>query len=169
MARQLLALEQQVEKETAPEAKAKLYYRWASALYNMSYYGNNWNAVAYDRTGSDWNEGNYKLAWQKEYYGVYRAKGFYEKAYALTADREFKAACLFLVAKCRQRQFARPDYSAPMAAEKAFERNFRENPYFPQYIREFGDTRFYKYSYNRCGYLRDFVKKQQQPKAPVKK
>jgi hypothetical protein len=158
----------------AGEEKARLYYQYASALYNMSYYGNSWSAVAYDRSGSDWNEGSYKLPWQKEYYGVYAARGYYQKAYDATMNKEYKAACLFMVAKCAQRQIPRPsydynNYGAYDKAEAAFQKKFMNNPLFGKFKSEFGNTKFYQYVYNRCSYLRDYVKKQTTPsKAPAR-
>ena len=158
----------------AGEEKARLFYQYASALYNMSYYGNSWNAVAYDRSGSDWNEGTYNLPWQKEYYGVYAARDYYQKAYDAAMNKEFKAACLFMVAKCAQRQIPRPaydynNYEAYNKAEAAFQKQFMNNPLFGKFKSEFGTTKFYQYAYNRCSYLRDYVKKQGAPsKAPVR-
>jgi len=33
------------------------------------------------------------------------------------------------------------------------------NKYFPQFVKEYGNTAFYKEAFNSCSYLRDFVKK----------
>jgi|GEM_PF-473980 len=151
---------------------SKLFYEYASALYNMSYYGNAWSAVAYDRSGSDWNGGNYKMQWEKEYYGVYEARNYYQKAYDVATNKEFKAACLFMVAKCAQRQIPMPayDYKNYEHYEKnidAFYVKFKNNPLFGRFKSEFGTTKFYQYAYNRCSYLRDYVKKGTTPAKPV--
>lgn len=152
--------------------KAKAYYTLASALYNMSYYGNSWNAVAYNRSGTDWNEGVYKQPWHREYYGVYAAKDWYQKAYEAATDKEFKAACLFMVAKCAQRQVVKPpynwnDYEKYEKEEAAFQKKFMGNPLFAQFKSEFGTTKFYQYAYNRCSYLRDYVGKTPATKKPA--
>ncbi len=167
-------METKMKEGVAGEEKARLYYQYASALYNMSYYGNSWHAVAYHRSGSDWNEGTYKLSWEKEYYGVNTAREFYQKAYEAATAKEFKAACLFMVAKCAQRQIPRPAYDynnndAYEKAEAAFYQKFMNNPLFQQFKTEFGTTKFYQFAYNRCSYLRDYVKKTGSPvKAPAK-
>ena len=88
---------------------------------------------------------------------------YYQKAYELTANKEFKAACLFMVAKCAQRQIPRPsfDYNRYEAYEQAtavFQQKFQNNPLFQKFKTEFGTTRFYQYAYNRCSYLRDYIK-----------
>jgi hypothetical protein len=161
-------LELQTKADGTTEDKSKIYYQLASGLYNMSYYGNSWNAVAYERSGSDWNEGKYDQPWKKEYYGVYKAREYYQKAYELATDKEFKAACLFMVAKCAQRQIPRPpyDYNNYEQYDKAyasFELKFKNNPLFAKFKTEFGTTKFYQYTYSRCSYLRDYVKKVSTP------
>ncbi len=162
LAEKLLDMEKKIPVTKSAEEKSKLYYQLASALYNMSYYGNSWSVLAYDRSGSDWNHGNYKLPWEKEYYGVYKAGEYYQKAYELTGNKEFKAACLFMVAKCTQRQVVMPgyDYNNYDLYENnmtAFEKKFMDNPLFSKFKSEFGSTKYYQYVYNRCSYLRDFI------------
>jgi hypothetical protein len=164
LAQKLLELQQKADTAQNTETKAKTYYQLASAYYNMSYYGNSWNAVAYDRSGSDWNTGNYGTTWQKEYYGVYKAKNYFQKAYTLSKDKEFKAAAFFLMAKCVQRQLPVPtynynNYEQYEKDQLAFQAKFQNNALFPQFTKEFGSTKFYQYTYNRCSYLRDFVSK----------
>ena len=162
LAEKLIALHKKMDTTKSSENKSKLYYQLASAFYNMSYYGNSWQAVAYNRSSSDWNMGNYQLAWEKEYYGVYRAKEYYQKALDLTVNPEFKAACFFMVAKCLQRQIPKPayDYDNYEQYEKnmqVYERKFKNNPMFANFVKQYGNTKFYKYTYTRCSYLRDFV------------
>jgi hypothetical protein len=167
LAKKLLELENKIKAVTKGTDPSRLYYQYASALYNMSYYGNSWQALAFYRSGGDWNEGNYPLPWQKEYYGVHTAKTWYQKAYEAATNKEFKAACLFMVAKCAQRQVVFPsygDYPTYEAYEKArtaAQQRFQNNPLFAAFKKSFGTTKFYQYTYNRCSYLRDFVKKEQ--------
>ncbi len=173
LAQKLSELQKKLDTSKNMEVKSKLHYQLASAFYNMSYYGNSWNALAYYRSGSDWNEGKYDQPWKKEYYGVYKAKEHYQKAYELTKDKEFKAAAFFMVAKCAQRQIAMPPYNYDNYEQyekdvDAFYKKFKNNPLFAQFVKEFGTTKFYKYTYTRCSYLRDFVT-QKSTNPPVKK
>ncbi|HWJ26174.1 MAG TPA: hypothetical protein VNS32_06505, partial [Flavisolibacter sp.] len=71
LAEKLVELQGKIDTSKNAESKSKLYYQYGNALYNMSFYGNVWSALAYDRSGVDWNRGDYKLNWQKEYYGVF--------------------------------------------------------------------------------------------------
>lgn len=163
LAHKLLELQTKADSPAITEDKSKIYYQLASALYNMSYYGNSWHAVAYGRSTVDWNNGVYKHTWQKEYYGVHKAKEYYQKAYDVTTDKEFKAACLFMIIKCAQKQLVLPpyDYKNTAQADKRmdeFYKKFKANPLFAKFKTEFGATKFYQYAYNRCSYLRDYVK-----------
>lgn len=167
LAKKLLELENKIKVVTKGTDPSRLYYQYASALYNMSYYGNSWQAVAFYRSGGDWNHGNYGLPWQKEYYGVHTAKTWYQKAFETATHKEFKAACLFMVAKCAQRQVVfpsygdYPSYEAYEKAETVAQMRFQNNPLFAEFKKGFGATKFYQYTYNRCSYLRDFVNKEQ--------
>ncbi|MCA0380986.1 MAG: hypothetical protein LCH58_02415 [Bacteroidetes bacterium] len=161
-AEKMLRLQQAIDTASSNAVKSKLYYQLANGLYNMSYYGNSWMLMAYNRPNSNWNSGKYDAAWEKEYYAVHTAKNYYLKAYELSPDKEFKAAAYFLAAKCAQRQIARPDYDwnnydAYEANMKVFLRKFANNAMFANFKKEFGSTKFYQFAYTRCSYLRDFA------------
>ena len=73
-------------------------------------------------------------------------------------------AAYFLMAKCAQRQIPMPSYNYDNYSQYekdmlAFEKKFKNNALFPQFVKEFGTTKFYQYAYNRCSYLSDFVNK----------
>ncbi|HYH14737.1 MAG TPA: hypothetical protein VD794_05950, partial [Flavisolibacter sp.] len=164
LAQKMIELQQKADTAQNNESKARTFYQLANAYYNMSHYGNSWKAVTYYRSSSEWNEGKYDVAWKKEYFGVYKAKEYYQKAYTLSQDKEFKAAAYFLMAKCTQRQVPMPSYNYDNYEQYekemlVFDKKFRNNALFPQFVKEFGSTKFYQYAYNRCGYLRDFVSK----------
>jgi hypothetical protein len=133
----------------------------------MTYYGHAWQLVQYNRSGSD---GYYipddATSFQKEYYGCYKAQAYFEKAMNTSADRNFKARCLFMMAKCSQKNIRQPQYND--FGDKYDQYNdeqdkyfiqFKNNAYFPKLVKEFGNTPFYKEAYNSCSYLRDFVQK----------
>jgi hypothetical protein len=44
-------------------------------------------------------------------------------------------------------------------APKPIAGKFRNNPMFPGFVKGYGNTKFYNYTFTRCSYLRDFVKK----------
>jgi len=144
---------------------AKYIYKMALGIYNMTYYGHAWQLVQYDRSGSD---GYYipvdATAFDKEYYGCFKAKEYFEKAMVASADKNFKARCLFMMAKCAQKQIHQPKYSeyvnnydAMDTAQQKYFTAFKHSKYFPQLIKEYGNTAFYKQAYTSCSYLRDFI------------
>jgi hypothetical protein len=148
---------------------AKHLYKYALGLYNMTYYGHAWKLVEYSRSGSD---GYYvpddATSFQKEYYGCFAAHAYFEKAMNAASDKNFKARCLFMMGKCSQKQVKQPRYADFTgtdgwdkydAANKQYRPNFKNNKYFPQLVKEYGNTPFYKEAYNSCSYLRDFVNK----------
>lgn len=139
-------------------ATAKDLYRLATGYYNMTYYGRAWETVKYYRT-SDQGEDMPKdmTAFDRDYYGCYTAEAFYKKAMAVSTNREFKARCLFMMAKCSQKQ-------VPWLADwkdqySGFIVKFKRNRYFPELVNEYGNSDFYREAFNTCSYLRDFVKK----------
>ncbi|MFN8242879.1 MAG: hypothetical protein U0X40_02390 [Ferruginibacter sp.] len=159
-----LLLQAQSDKANA----ARYYYKYALGLYNATYYGHAWKLVEYYRSGSD---GYYMpkdaTAFKQEYYSAKEAENYFEKAMNASADSNFKARCLFMMGKCSQKQVAMPQYrdyndktwDKMDEDTKAFWPRFMENKYFPQLIKDYGNTAFYKEAYNSCSYLRDFVKK----------
>lgn len=167
LAQKLLSLQTKLESTTDKEAKAKLYYQLASGLYNLSFYGNSSSMVNYYRHSTSWNTGIYKSPWEKEYYGLHKARAYYQKAYELTSNKEFKAACYFLIIKCAQRQIIAPEsfrYSYSLDEDddpelRAFWKKFKYNPLFTNFKKEFGQTKYYNYVFDRCSYLRDFISK----------
>ena len=160
-------LQLQKQAQTDKVNAAKFYYKMALGMYNITYYGHTWELVQYDRSGSD---GYYIPSgannFQKEYYGCYTALDYFKKAMDASADKNFKAKCLFMMAKCSQKQLHKPQYSEVAGNWDQFEKNgkdyytkFMNNKYFPQLIKEYGKTKFYEEAYNSCSYLSDFVQK----------
>jgi hypothetical protein len=153
--------------ETDRANASKHLYKYALGLYNMTYYGHTWELVQYYRSGAD---GYYipkdATPFQREYYGTFEAEKFFERAMNASTDNNFKAKALFMMAKCSQKQVQAPQYDdypnnwdAFDAAEKKYFPLFKKNKYFPQLVKDYGTTAFYKTAFSRCSYLRDFVRK----------
>jgi len=107
-AQEMLKLEQTAKQS---RTAANVYYKMALGMYNMTYYGHTWELVQYYRGGTD---GYYipknATGFQKEYYGCYKAHEYFEKAMNASSDKNFKARCLFMMAKCSQKQVRQPQY-----------------------------------------------------------
>lgn len=145
------------------------YYKMALGMYNMTYYGHTWELVKYYRSGTD----GYYLpkdanSFEKEYYSCQKAKEYFENAMGMARDNEMKAKCLFMIAKCSQKQLRQPkyidytgdNYWEKMEADtKNYIAKFMDNEYFPQFVEDYSNTAFYKTAFNSCSYLRDFVRR----------
>ncbi len=164
-ATEMLRLQKAAETDKANAAKH--LYKMANGFYNITYYGHAWKLVQYYRGGSDgYYIPNDATSFQKEYYGAFTAHNYFEKAMNASTDKNFKARCLFMMAKCSQKQLHRPQYEEYASnydkmdiAEQKYFVDFKRNKYFPQLIKEYANTPFYKQAFNSCSYLRDFVRK----------
>ncbi len=144
---------------------AKHLYKVATGMYNMSYYGHSWQLVQYYRSS---NEGYFIPAdateFEKEYYGCFSALSYFKKAMDAATDKNFKAKCLFMMAKCSQKQVQSPQYflftnnwDKYYEAGNGYLSKFTNNKYFPQLIKDYGHTNFYKEAFSSCSYLRNFI------------
>ncbi|HAO47355.1 MAG TPA: hypothetical protein DCQ97_10545 [Chitinophagaceae bacterium] len=165
-AQEMLRLQKAAATDKANAARH--YYKLALGMYNTTYYGHAWELVQYDRSGSDgYFIPKNATGFQKEYYGCFSAHDYFEKAMKASSDKNFQARCLFMMAKCSQKQVHQPQYDEfpgdkwqqYEAASSAYWPLFTNNKYFPRLIKEYGNTAFYKEALSRCSYLRDFVKK----------
>ncbi len=152
--RKMMQLEKQLAATSDNNLKARTHYQLANGLYQMSYWGNSWMLQAYDWSGSEAGWEARKSAWAKEYYGVNRAEENYKRAYSLSTDPEFRARCLFMAAKCYQKRFDLDGID-----ESEIDKFKETNSYFPQLVKNYNTTRFYKHIYTTCSYFSDFVKK----------
>jgi hypothetical protein len=160
-------LEKEASAGTDNEKKAKACYEIAKGYYHMSYWGNSWMLTAYEWHSMDGlKHDSLMQKWEKEYYGVYKAEEYYKKAFTLGKDNSFKARCLFMAAKCRQKQIAVPQYSQYkeweqyQQAEEAYRKKiFRNDEYFAALKKDYAGTAFYKEALNTCSYLKDFALK----------
>ena len=157
----------QLLANTDKKNAAKYFYKLATGIYNMTYYGHAWELVHYYRSGSD---GYFIPAngteFQKQYYGCYEAHDMFKKSMDASKDDNFKAKCLFMMAKCAQKNVQKPQffefeskYDDFNSAEKVYYLSFMSNKYFPQLAKQYSSTAFYKEALSRCSYLRDFIKK----------
>ncbi|NLR81843.1 hypothetical protein [Chitinophaga eiseniae] len=138
--------------KTTP-VSSSVYYDYASALFSISYYGKTWFFVKDYRPSTDWYTSAYdKDPFTKQYFGCYAAESYYLKAAQASTDREFRARCAFMAARCSQKHTAENNDS-----DKYLSALIR-NRYFPLLATNFADTKFYQQVYGQCSYLRDYVK-----------
>ena len=160
-----LAYAKKMKALLAKPEDAEALYQLALGYYNITYYGYAWELATYFRSGSD----GYMIppqasAFEKDYYGCYKAKEYFERALKRAGNAEFKAKCLFMMARCRQKELRKPQYAdfnynydLYEQKIKAYYNEFKKNPLFAQYQETYSGTQFYKETRTRCSYLKDFV------------
>lgn len=158
---------QMLQLQKASKNDSEAMYQYALGLYNTTYYGYAWELVEYARSGSDeCYIPDDATSFLRNYYGAFDAYDYFKKAMLATKSKEMKAKCLFMMAKCAQKQIPRPRYQDYPAyhnysdAEKVYMSDFYNNKHFPEFVSEYGKTKFFQQAFNSCSYLRDFIKHQ---------
>ncbi|RFS20986.1 hypothetical protein DVR12_16685 [Chitinophaga silvatica] len=148
---QMVDLEETMKK---PQAPATAFYKYANALFSISYYGHTWDFVKKYRPTYLWYTPEVeKDPFLRQYFGCYKAEEYYLKALKISSptNKEFRARCAFLAARCAQKHIA-------IDNNDKYLKTWIRNKYFPQLVTDYSQTKFYQQVYNQCGYLRDYVK-----------
>ena len=159
-AERMARLENAIKAEKNNQKKADLYFQMATGIYQTSTYGNAWSMVSYEWSSAD-NQAPSTLHWQRNYLRTKSAKEWYSKARALSSDKDFKAKCTFMLAKCEQKDFVYSKearwqyYDSPL--KDPFYRFSMQNKYFEELNAHYKDTPFFKIASRECTYLRDFI------------
>jgi|GEM_PF-3085047 hypothetical protein len=141
LAKKIMELEQ-VSDASGPQ-QAQAAYQLGNAYYNMTYYGNTWQALAYSRS-------QYDTA--SQFYDCSKASYFYEKARKLYKDPEMQAHCAFMLAKC-ELTIGTPYDEGPKGIV------FRKDLKAYQLLKgQYEQTKFYKDIIKECSYLRIWAK-----------
>ncbi len=149
------------EAEQNPVA-AWYYYLIGLSYYNMSYFGYEWEAMDYYRSGYNWlrlaqgpefplrnsPDGN------RENIDVSRALSYFERALHGTQSPELAARATFLAARCQQKQwFSQPDtrYRPGSKLIPTLPDNYRT--YYDLLISKYAKTEFYGQMVKECKWL----------------
>lgn len=159
-AQRMYELEQKLEKDPKDDRAA---YQYANGLYSMSFYGKGSLASQYYRGSTD--DAAYYItkarkkvpAADAEFYSVEKAQKYYIIAFNNSTDPEVKARCLFLAAKCWQKNCPVKDEGDYFSGdEKAYYLRSMKNPYFRQLRDEYAYTLLFKKAKGTCSYLQDY-------------
>jgi hypothetical protein len=161
-ARKMLELEHTLRSDPADSRAA---YQYANGLYSMSYYGKGHHAYDYYRhTSSYFAYFDYKLRsglkkFELDYYAVQIPEQYYMQAFEHSNDQELKARCLFMAAKCRQKNCTPKEGNQNYytADQGDYYINSMHGPYFKQLKQDYSNTEFYKSAIGTCSYFKDFV------------
>ncbi len=109
---QILELEYKAKADM--EKGAAYYYQIGNALYNMTYFGYEWEVADYFRSGTSWGRlksGEAVFANRQAPYGNHETINcslplyYYDKAFRLAKNNELGAKAAFMAAKCQQNLF----------------------------------------------------------------
>jgi hypothetical protein len=139
------------------EERAQNYFLYANGLYNMTYYGNgrfihetrivNFSPYGYS---ADENE----EALKTNFYNCIESLLWYQKALSLSKNKEFRAKCTWMSAKCEHNIWLG---TSPNKDETKPYRDFAGGRFFTDMKTQYSDTKYYQEVINECGYFCTFI------------
>ena len=133
----------------------KYYFLLANGFYNISYYGNCWDASSFWR---DFDFPGYDESKDWQFYDCSTAQLYYEKTMKVTKNKEFAAKCCFMAAKCEQNMFYNTWYKFYYSQNTDYEKErSKYRTYFKVLINKYSKTKFYKEALAECKYFNEFV------------
>lgn len=148
-------IELQNKTITDPKNAAQYYFLLANGYYNMTYFGNSRNIYCSPIKcyGHIYFSSDYDKDIKKSPIAdCSKALECYQKAMDLSTDKEFKAKCCFMAAKCEQNKYFISDdfsYKTPV----------RSGIYFKQLFENYSMTDYYQEVINECGYFKKYISK----------
>lgn len=143
---------------------ARTAYQYANALYSISYYGKAVHAHSYYRStyeprayyrSKERKNSSYE---DQQYFGLGEAEHYYKVAFENSTDPEIKARCLFMAAKCWQKNCPINDSVDYYDIDpNSYYVNALNNPYFATLRKEYNKTAFFSNATNSCSYLYDYI------------
>lgn len=150
--------------EEDPQHADEYYYQLANGVYQTGAFGNSWQLISYSWTSADnYLKGAYYYS--GDFHEARQAATWYQQARELSNDRELKAKCTYMLAKCEQKSYLFDSisdyYDAAYPAQQGGPDPFwvysQQNRYFKELSNAYGDTEFIKAAAGMCTYLADFI------------
>ena len=148
----MVELSQKASTAIDNQERANNYFLFANGLYNMTWYG---NARVFSATAINWNyqESNrfngYSFKKSQEvglYYSMQEAQKNYLLAMSLSTNKEFKAKCAWMLAKCEHNAWLEDSWGEGSG-------DFAAGVYFKMMNDNFKDSKYYKEVIAQCGYF----------------
>ena len=145
---------------------ALYFYQLGLAHFNLSYFGPNWNAMDYFRSGGNWRyaTSNIFLHWyfpfgNKENHDLSKAKSYFEKVLEVSKDRERSARATFWLARCDWLTYVTSSgYQAPRNSNYLPSLPSEYRVYYQQLEADYAETDFYAWVIKECKYFQAYVR-----------
>ncbi len=134
--------------QTKPIEAAQNYFLVANGFYNMTYFG---NARLFFDNDVDNTIYEYEHKQVKEE-DCALALNYYLLAKNNSTDKEFRAKCTFMAAKCEQNAFF-------MNIPKNYKGDFKAGKYFTELKNEYSSTKYFDEVLQECGYFKTYMRK----------
>lgn len=148
--------------ETPSGDQAMQYFQLGCIYYNITYFGNSWQAVDYFRSTTDL--ANLHQSNQSTYanFDCEKAKYYFDRAMNVALkdqNKELGAKAAYLAAKCEQNKFYTSSKNKDVWGyiEPSYAPEHRR--YFATLKKEFANTKYYKEILAECSYFNTFLKK----------
>jgi len=151
--RKMILLEYYAGKD--PAKAASNYFAIANGYYNITYFGKAREMYqtciqGIHNIGFKWDEWTKSAENNDPILDCSLAEKYYLKAAELSNDKEFKAKCYFMAAKCEQNTFFVNELSE-------YNGDFKAGKYFNKLVTEYSNTDYFKDLVNECGYFAKYT------------
>lgn len=144
-------LEYEQKAIVEPAKAADYYFLMANGYYNITYFGNSrsfYSSPLYDRY-------DVYFYWRESIkpdaiFDCSKSKEYYVKAFNTSKNKEFKAKCAFMAAKCEQNDFF-------VQRDNSSDIDFSAGKYFKLLKEHYSTTKYYKEVLKECGYFRTYI------------
>jgi len=149
-ATKMVELKAKGDTATENSERAMNYFLYANGLYNMTWYGN--GRTIYETKiryvePDDYDNGTSNAP--KAFFDCSQALEYYKKAMELTSNKEFKAKCAWMCAKC--------EHNLWLESPSNSDGDFAAGDYFNKMKLEYSDTKYYQEVIKECGYFCTFI------------
>ncbi len=149
----LIELKNNGENAKDKEEKAKSYFLLANGLYNITWYGNLRYMRSEDKVDYDYSFVVYSelsgFLKKTSFFDCSESLKYYQLAANLTSNKEFKAKCTWMMAKCEHNNWLNAEHPE-------YKGDFKAGKYFAQF-KQMNNTRYYNEVLNECGYFKTYI------------
>jgi hypothetical protein len=146
--------------ETPNVDQAQQYFQLGCIYYNITYFGNSWEAIDYFRSNVDIQAAQDAKMREGSFINLdcSKAKFYFEKAMNVALkdqNKELGAQAAYMAAKCEQNQYYLTQKDAWGFIEPSYKPEHRR--YFAALKKDFSDTKYYKEILRECTYFNTFL------------